>query len=162
MVSDDSSRLSIGSDSGSPPPPDAMEMALNIFGVYDPWAESAHLMPNSSDGASLWLNFVPSVLCRMVDVKKIVDESHVTSTDESKSDSDDGTRMELSVWNFNQQCIHGFPGNSNAVSEHALGIKHFLTNRIYIKFHEYYLGRVSFCLLIIPILGVDDVTNWKC
>jgi hypothetical protein len=169
---------------------DASESMLDIFGAYESEPESAHLMPYAPDCASLWFHFVPWVLCRMTDIQAIRESHSSTTiaTTTGTSIVDVGTSMdecesaahtssdetvintgastgagtpdpiEVDLWTYYQKCIHGFKRTSKR--ENGVGIKHFLTNRIYLTNQALYLDK-RHCLLIVPILNVDHVKNWN-
>jgi hypothetical protein len=116
---------------------------VDIFGVGNKaHAESAHLLPHSSRCASFWFPVVPWVLC---------------------------TASNSLTWDFLQQCIHGVietkPEASNKSVESSsklsdVGIKHFSTNRIRLTAQKTYFDD-SPCVIIVPILTVKEVKNWK-
>jgi hypothetical protein len=121
----------------------SVQTPRDIFGVVTDGAESAHLMPNSPTCSPLWYHFVSWVLCRL-----------------TSSGDNNNTDAELVLWNYFQKCIRGFIKISHSRRADGVGIKHFPSNRIGLKDQKLYLDNYH-CLLIIPIMSVDQVKNWS-
>ena len=117
---------------------------VDIFGTQGPDAHSAHLLPHSSRCASHWFHIVPWVLY---------------------------TNKEELSWDFLQKCIHGSTNVADAGHENGskksgatklpkFGIKHFPTNRIHMTAQATYFDTYP-CVIIVPIMSVDNVRDWK-
>ena len=102
------------------------------------FAQSAYLMPHSPACAATWFAFVPWVLA-------------TSETFENKE-----------KWNYWSECIHGFNKETNGGEqrEKHVGIKHFPTNRISLQGPKDIYDDNP-CLLIVPILTVGQVKDWK-
>ena len=134
-------------DSQSSSQSESGPLQLDVFGVNQANTESAYLLPRSPDCASLWYHFVPYVLCSL-EVTNVNDEGETTTI----------FTPDMAQWNYFQKCIHGFAVRKRRAN--GEGIKHFRTNRIQLRDQKYYLGK-QYCLLIIPVLNIDEVKNWN-
>ena len=113
----------------------------DIFGNRDPIAD---LLPYSSSCASYWFPIVPWVLC---------------------------TGEEKLSWDFMQKCLHGSSKVTDVGLENGsemsgetrlpnVGIIHFPTNRIQLVGQEFCFYTYP-CVIIVPILSVENVRNWR-
>jgi hypothetical protein len=106
---------------------------LDIFG-FKSRAPSAHLMPYATCCSSYWFYIISWILLCM--------NSKLPSA-------------------YSQKCIHGSKSKKRKRGKVSLtGIKHFPTNRIRLHGQGVYFDTYP-CVMIIPIMEVNDVKNWK-
>jgi multidrug efflux pump subunit AcrA (membrane-fusion protein) len=109
---------------------------FDIFGRENCAAHYAHLMPASTNDANKWHLIVPGVL-----------SSKARGMDD---------KMSMFINGFRQLSK---PGDEKLNRTPISGIKHFPTNKIRLENHDTYFDSIH-CVLIVPILSVQEIKEW--
>jgi hypothetical protein len=118
----------------------------DIFGNLNDYAQIAHLIPASSDNASMYDDVVAWALG--------LTEHNVLGRSSTLSDAD---TSQLAA--AKQKAIHGSrdPAGNKVAST---GLKHSQSNKMRIRGQREYLDE-SPCLIIVPVMSLEEMKNWE-